>query len=245
MNTTLVKQALKPFRLFIDGKWEAAVSRRTIPVLNPATGEQLTTVPDAGPEDVDRAVKAARRAFEKGFWRKMNVSQRERIIWRIGELIEKNKEELGLLESLNNGKTYLEALRGDIPPTADIFYYYAGWTRKIYGETIPVDGKYLNYTLREPVGVVGMITPWNYPMLLAAWKVAPALATGCSMVIKPSELTPITTFKLAEYCLEAGVPEGVVNVVTGFGHTAGDSLARHMDVDKIAFTAAFARRARC
>src|SRR2546425_10367658 len=134
MNTTLVKQALKPFRLFIDGKWEAAVSSRTIPVLNPATGEQLTTVPDAGPEDVDRAVKAARRAFEKGFWRKMNVSQRERIIWRIGELIEKNKEELGLLESLNNGKTYLEALRGDIPPTADIFYYYAGWTRKIYGE---------------------------------------------------------------------------------------------------------------
>ena len=236
MNTTLVKQALKPFRLFIDGKWEAAVSRRTIPVLNPATGEQLTTVPDAGPEDVDRAVKAARRAFEKGFWRKMNVSQRERIIWRIGELIEKNKEELGLLESLNNGKTYLEALRGDIPPTADIFYYYAGWTRKIYGETIPVDGKYLNYTLREPVGVVGMITPWNYPMLLAAWKVAPALATGCSMVVKPSELTPITTFKLAEYCLEAGVPEGVVNVVTGFGHTAGDALARHMDVDKIAFT---------
>ena len=236
MNTTLVKQALKPFRLFIDGKWEAAVSRRTIPVLNPATGEQLTTVPDAGPEDVDRAVKAARRAFEKGFWRKMNVSQRERIIWRIGELIEKNKEELGLLESLNNGKTYLEALRGDIPPTADIFYYYAGWTRKIYGETIPVDGKYLNYTLREPVGVVGMITPWNYPMLLAAWKVAPALATGCAMVIKPSERTPITTFKLAEYCLEAGVPEGVVNVVTGFGHTAGDALARHMDVDKIAFT---------
>ena len=236
MNTTLVKQALKPFRLFIDGKWEAAVSRRTIPVLNPATGEQLTTVPDAGPEDVDRAVKAARRAFEKGFWRKMNVSQRERIIWRIGELIEKNKEELGMLESLNNGKTYLEALRGDIPPTADIFYYYAGWTRKIYGETIPVDGKYLNYTLREPVGVVGMITPWNYPMLLAAWKVAPALATGCSMVVKPSELTPITTFKLAEYCLEAGVPEGVVNVVTGFGHTAGDALARHMDVDKIAFT---------
>src|SRR5438128_1216146 len=236
MNTTLVKQALKPFRLFIDGKWEAAVSSRTIPVLNPATGEQLTTVPDAGPEDVDRAVKAARRAFEKGFWRKMNVSQREKIIWRIGELIEKNKEELGLLESLNNGKTYLEALRGDIPPTADIFYYYAGWTRKIYGETIPVDGKYLNYTLREPVGVVGMITPWNYPMLLAAWKVAPALATGCSMVIKPSELTPLTTYKLAEYCLEAGVPEGVINVVTGYGPEAGEALARHMDVDKIAFT---------
>src|SRR3989454_6500680 len=236
MNTTLVKQALKPFRLFIDGKWEAAVSRRTIPVLNQATGEQLTTVPDAGPEDGDRAVKAARRAFEKGSWRKMNVSQRERIIWRIGELIEKNKEELGLLESLNNGKTYLEALRGDIPPTADIFYYYAGWTRKIYGETIPVDGPFLNYTLREPVGVVGMITAWNYPMLLAAWKVAPALATGCTCVIKPSELTPLTTLRLAELCQEAGVPDGVVNVVTGYGPEAGEALGRHMEVDKIAFT---------
>jgi acyl-CoA reductase-like NAD-dependent aldehyde dehydrogenase len=166
----------------------------------------------------------------------MDVSQREKIIWRIGELIEKNQEELGMLESLNNGKTYREALRGDIPPTYDVFYYYAGWTRKIYGETIPVDGNYLNYTLREPVGVAGMITPWNYPMLLAAWKVAPALATGCSMVIKPSELTPLTTFRLAEYCLEAGVPPGVINVVTGYGATAGEAMARHMDIDKIAFT---------
>jgi aldehyde dehydrogenase (NAD+) len=236
MNATTVKQSLKPFKLFIDGKWEEPASNRTIPVMNPATGEQLTTVPDAGVEDVDRAVKAARRAFEQGAWRKMDASKRERIIWRIGELIEKNKEELGMLESLNNGKTYREALRGDIPPTWDIFYYYAGWTRKIYGETIPVDGNYLNYTLREPVGVVGIITPWNYPMLLAAWKVAPALATGCSMVIKPSELTPLTAFKLGEYCLDAGVPEGVVNVVTGYGTTAGEALARHMDVDKIAFT---------
>ncbi len=122
------------------------------------------------------------------------------------------------------------------PPAYDIFYYYAGWARKIYGETIPVDGNYLNYTLREPVGVVGMITPWNYPLLLAAWKVAPALATGCSMVVKPSEMTPITTFKLGEYCLEAGVPPGVVNVLSGYGNTAGEALARHMDVDKIAFT---------
>lgn len=236
MNATALKQSLKPLKLFIDGKWEDAVSGRGIPVMNPATGEQLTSVPDAGPEDVDRAVRAARRTFEKGVWRTMNASQREKIIWRIGELIEKNKEELGMLESLNNGKTYREALRGDIPPTSDIFHYYAGWTRKIYGETIPVDGNYLNYTLREPVGVVGMITAWNYPLLLAGWKVAPALATGCSMVIKPSEMTPLTTFKLAEYCLEAGVPEGVVNVVTGYGPTAGEALGRHMDVDKIAFT---------
>ncbi len=236
MDATAVKEKLKPGKLFINGKREEAKSGRTIQVMNPATGEPITTVPDAGPEDVDRAVRAARRSFEDRRWRGMKVSERERIIWRIGELIEKNREELGMLESLNNGKTYREALRGDIPPAYDIFYYYAGWTRKIYGETIPVDGNYLNYTLREPVGVVGMITAWNYPLLLAAWKVAPALAAGCSMVIKPSELTPLTTFKLAEYCLEAGVPEGVVNVVTGYGATAGEALARHMDVDKIAFT---------
>lgn len=229
-------KGILPGKLWIDGKTVDAVSGKTIPVMNPATGEQLTTVPDAGPEDVHRAVEAARRTFENRVWRGMNASGRERIIWRIGELIEKNREELGMLESLNNGKTYREALRGDIPPSWDIFYYYAGWVRKICGETIPVDGNYLNYTLREPVGVVGMITAWNYPMLLAAWKVAPALATGCSMVIKPSELTPLTTLKLAEYCLEAGVPDGVVNVVTGYGATAGDALARHPDVDKIAFT---------
>ena len=225
MEASEIKQRLKPFKLFINGRWEGALSGRTIPVTIPATGATLTSVPDAGPEDVDRAVKAARLSCETGAWRKMNVSEREKIIWRIGELIDKNKEELGMLESLNNGKTYREALRGDIPPTADIFYYCAGWTRKIYGKTIPVDGNYLNYTLREPVGVVGMITAWNYPLLLAAWKVAPALATGCSMVIKPSELTPLTTLKLAEYCLEAGVPEGVVNVVTGYGPPAGERQA--------------------
>ena len=161
-----VQQSLKPLTLFINGRWEDSTSDKSIPVTNPATGEQLTTVCDASAEDVDRAVQAARRAYDKGSWRKMNVSQRERIIWRIGELIEKNKEELGTLESLNNGKTFREALRGDIPPAYDIFYYYTGWTRKIYGETIPVDGEYLNYTLREPIGVVVMITAWNYPMLL-------------------------------------------------------------------------------
>jgi aldehyde dehydrogenase (NAD+) len=236
MDAAAIKQSLKPLKLFIDGKWQEPVTDRTIAVMNPATGETLTTVPDAGPEDVDRAVEAARRSFESGAWRRMDASKRERIIWRVGELIEKNKEELAALETLENGKTYREALRGDLPPTWDIFYYYAGWTRKIYGETIPVDRNFLNYTLREPVGVVGMITPWNYPMMLAGWKMAPALATGCSMVLKPSELTPLTTFKLAEYCLEAGVPEGVVNVVTGYGATAGEALGRHMDVDKIAFT---------
>src|ERR1017187_9132696 len=215
MDAARIKQDLKPYKLYIDGKWTGFASTVSIPVVNPATGEHLTTVPDANAEDVDRAVRAARRAFENGVWRNMDVSKRERIIWRIGELIEKNKEELGLLESMNNGKTFHEALRGYIPPTADIFYYCAGWARKICGETIPVDGNFLNYTLREPVGVVGMITPWNYPMLLAGWKVAP---------------------ELAEYCQEAGIPDGVENVVTGYGPTAGEALGRHMDVDKVAFT---------
>jgi aldehyde dehydrogenase (NAD+) len=236
MEVAEVLKRLKPGKLFVGGKYVEPASGKAIAVMNPATGEKIGDVPDASPADVDNAVRAARKSFESRAWRGLNVSERERIIWRIGELIEKSKEELALLESLNNGKTFREALRGDIPPAADVFRYYAGWARKIYGETIPVDGNYLNYTLREPVGVVGMITAWNYPMLLAAWKVAPALATGCSMVIKPSEMTPFTTFKLAEYCLEAGVPESVVNVITGLGPTAGDTLARHNDVDKIAFT---------
>jgi acyl-CoA reductase-like NAD-dependent aldehyde dehydrogenase len=236
MDATTARPNINPGKFLIDGKSEDAASGKTIAVMNPATGEQVTTVPDAAAEDVDRAVRAARRTFESRAWRGLSAAKREKIIWRIGELIEKNKEELGMLETLNNGKTYRESVRADVPASYDIFYYYAGWTRKIYGETIPVDGNFLNYTLREPVGVVGMVTAWNYPMMLAAWKVAPALATGCSMVIKPSEMTPLTTLKLAEYCLEAGVPEGVVNVVTGYGATAGDALARHMDVDKIAFT---------
>ena len=236
MDVTAAKAAIKPGQLFINGKYEDATSGKTIPVMNPATGEQVTTVPDAGDGDVDRAVQAARRTFDNRAWRGLSGSKREKIIWRVGELIEKNKEELAMLESLNNGKTFKEAVRADLPASYDIFYYYAGWTRKICGETIPVNGNFLNYTLREPVGVVGMITAWNYPLMLAAWKVAPALATGCSMVLKPSEMTPLTTLKLAEYCLEAGVPEGVVNVVTGYGPAAGGALARHMDVDKIAFT---------
>ncbi|HLY60117.1 MAG TPA: aldehyde dehydrogenase family protein [Terriglobia bacterium] len=236
MDVNAAKAAIKPGQLFIDGKYLDGTSGKTIPVMNPATGEQVTTVPDSGAEDVDRAVQAARRTFDNRAWRGLSGSKREKIIWRIGELIEKNKEELAILESLNNGKTYKEAVRADVPASYDIFYYYAGWTRKICGETIPVSGNFLNYTLREPVGVVGMITAWNYPMMLAAWKVAPALATGCSMVLKPSEMTPLTTLKLAEYCMEAGVPEGVVNVVTGYGPAAGGALAHHMDVDKIAFT---------
>ncbi len=236
MDASAVQQKLKPGRLFIGGKAVEGTSGKKIDVINPATGEVLTTVERGEAPDVDRAVTAARQAFERGPWPAMNASERSKILWRIGELIDKNREELGMLECLNTGKTLKGAQRGDMKPASDIFYYYAGWARNLHGEVIPVDGPFLNYTLREPVGVVGMITAWNYPMLLAAWKVAPALATGCVCVVKPSELTPLTTLRLAELCQEAGVPDGVVNVVTGYGPEAGEALARHMEVDKIAFT---------
>jgi len=236
MESSVVERSLGPGKLWIDGKPAGSVSGQTIEVMNPATGEMLASVPRGTAEDVDRAVRAARRAFESPAWRDMDPSARSKMLWRIGELIEKRLDDLAKLESLNAGKPLKSARNGDMKPAADIFYYYAGWVRALHSEVIPVDGPYLNYTLREPVGVVGMITAWNYPMLLAAWKVAPALATGCACVIKPSEMTPLTTLRLAEICQEAGVPDGVVNVVTGYGPEAGEALARHMDVDKIAFT---------
>ena len=236
MEATVQERAFTPGVNWIDGGFAEGASGRTIEVINPATGDVLTTVPRGDAQDVDRAVAAARRAFENQAWRDMKPSARSKVLWRIGELIEKNLDELARLESLNAGKTLKGAKNGDMRPAADIFYYYAGWVRAMHSEVIPVDGPFLNYTLREPVGVVGMITAWNYPMLLAAWKVAPALATGCTCVIKPSEMTPLTTLRLAEICKEAGVPDGVVNVVTGYGPEAGDALGRHMDVDKVAFT---------
>ncbi len=207
-----------------------------IDIVNPATGEVIAQTPDGQAVDIDRAVAAARAGFESGVWRNADPSRKERVLWRIAELIDKYEDELCLLESRENGKTVREAHGADIQPAADAFRYYAGWIRRPHGETIPVDGPYLNYTLREPVGVVGQIVPWNYPFLLASWKVAPALACGCSIVLKPSELTPLTALRLGEICLEAGLPPGVLNIVTGYGATAGDALARHMDVDKLSFT---------
>jgi aldehyde dehydrogenase (NAD+) len=232
----IVKPQLQPGKLFINGRWEDSVEGRTIDIINPATGELLTTVPDADACDVDRAVKAARESFEKKNWRGLDPSKKEKILWNIAEVLVKHRDELAMLESLENGKTVREAAGADVAPAVDAFRYYAGWVRKIYGETIPVDGPYLNYTLREPIGVVGAIVPWNYPLQLAVWKVAPALACGCSVVLKPSEMTPLTALKLAEYCLEAGLPEGVLNVVTGYGKTAGEAMGLHMDIDKISFT---------
>ncbi len=221
--------------LFIDGKKVPAAEGKTLEIINPADGSALAQVAAAGGEDIDRAVRAARRAFNDPAWRKMPASKRGQLLWSIADTLDKHTEELGWVESLNNGKTLREG-KGDVPPSSDIFRYYAGFVTKIHGETIPVDGDYLCYTLREPVGVCGLIVPWNYPLLMACWKVAPALAAGNTVVLKPSEYTPLTALLLGEICKEAGLPDGVVNVVPGYGDPAGEALARHPDVDKIAFT---------
>jgi acyl-CoA reductase-like NAD-dependent aldehyde dehydrogenase len=231
---------MPPRKLFINGCWEDSVCDRSVDVINPATGELVTTVPDADSCDVDRAVAAARASFEKKTWRGMDPSKRERILWNIGDLLAKHSGELSALITQENGKTLRESAGADVASAADCFRYYAGWVRKIYGETIPVDGPFLNYTLREPVGVVGAIVPWNFPLQIAAWKVAPALACGCSVVLKPSELTPLNALRFAEIAMEAGLPEGVLNVVTGYGATTGEALALHEDVDKISFTGSIA-----
>jgi acyl-CoA reductase-like NAD-dependent aldehyde dehydrogenase len=212
------------------------MSAISIEICSPATGELLGTVPDFDAGAVDRVVAAARASFEDKTWRGLDPSKRERILWNIGELLLKYRDELSRLISQETGKTLREAAGADVTPAADCFRYYAGWVRKQYGETIPVDGNFFNYTLREPVGVVGAIVPWNFPLQTAAWKVAPALACGCSVVLKPSELTPLSALRFGEICAEAGLPEGVLLVATGYGETTGEFLALHEDVDKISFT---------
>ena len=179
--------------------------------------------PDCDAAEVDRAVAIARASFENKTWRGLDPSKRERILWNIGDLLMQHRDELAKLISQETGKTLREAAGADVAPAADCFHYYAGWVRKLYGETIPVDGPYLNYTLREPVGVVGAIVPWNFPLQTAAWKVAPALACGCSVILKPSELTPLNALRFAEICREAGLPEGALTVVTGYGPTTGEA----------------------
>ena len=228
----------KDRKMLINGKWVEAASGKTFPTYNPATGEVLARIAEGDSEDVNRAVKAARAAFEGGPWRKMSSSERGRAIWRIGDLIEKNLDELAELEMLDNGKPLKIARIADVPLAADLFRYMAGWATKIEGNTIPISapGKYLAYTLREPVGVVGQIIPWNFPLLMAAWKLGPALAAGCTVVLKPAEQTPLSALRLGELIQEAGIPDGVVNIVPGYGETAGAALAAHPDVDKIAFT---------
>ena len=227
---------IKPGRLFIDGQWVESISGATFTTVNPATEAPLTQVSEARAEDVDRAVKAARKAFTGGPWPAMSPGDRGRLLWKIGDLLESRLDEVARLETLDSGKTITEASRVDVPMAADCFRYFAGFATKIEGETIPARGPFFNYTLREPLGVVGQIIPWNFPILLAAWKVAPALAAGNTVVLKPAEQTPLSALLLAEIAREAGLPPGVLNVVPGFGPTAGAALVDHPDVSKIAFT---------
>jgi len=224
--------------LLIDGKLVPAASGKTFPVINPATGTVICSVPEGDKEDVDRAVAAARRAFDDGRWSSVSPSARGQLLWKLADLIEKNLEELAELESIDNGKPYAVARVADLPLAVDMFRYMAGWSTKISGTTLPwsLPGQFLSYTVREPIGVVGQIIPWNFPLLMAAWKLAPALAAGCTVVLKAAEQTPLTALRLGELVLEAGFPAGVVNILTGFGETAGAALAAHPDVDKIAFT---------
>jgi phenylacetaldehyde dehydrogenase len=232
----------KPRKMLINSKWVDAVSGKTFPTYDPSTGEVLAQVAEGDRADIDLAVKAARKAFDTGPWRKMTPSERGRLIWKLGDLIDQHLEEFAFLESLDNGKPLTVARAADVPLAAELFRYMAGWATKLEGNTIPLSvpytpgAKYLSYTLREPVGVVGQIIPWNFPLLMAAWKLGPALATGCTIVLKPAEQTPLSALRLGELIVEAGFPEGVVNIVPGYGETAGAALAAHNDVDKIAFT---------
>src|SRR5271170_1162513 len=230
----------KTRKMLINGKWVDAASGKTFKTYNPATGEVLSNVAEGDKEDINRAVQAARAAFETGPWSKISPSERGQMIWRLGDLLQKHLEEFAQLESLDNGKPLKVARAADVPLAIDHFRYYAGWSTKIEGNTIPMSfarqGSYHAYTAREPVGVVGQIIPWNFPLMMAAWKLGPALATGCCVVLKPAEQTPLSALLLGELIQEAGIPDGVVNIVPGYGETAGAALAAHPHVDKVAFT---------
>ena len=231
-----------PRKMLIGGERVEAACGETFPVYNPASAEVLAEVAEGREEDIDRAVRAARKAFEEGPWPNMTPSERGRVIWRVGDLIEGRLEEFAQLETLDNGKPIAVARVADVPLAADLFRYMAGWATKLEGRTIPISvpyapgTQYHAYSRREPIGVVGQIIPWNFPLLMAAWKLGPALATGCTVVLKPAEQTPLSSLLLGEVLLEAGIPEGVVNVVPGYGETAGAALAAHPGVDKVAFT---------
>jgi len=231
-----------PKKLLINGRWVAAASGKTFEVKDPATGATVAHVAEGDRADIDAAVQAARNAFESGPWPSMTPSERGKLVWRIGELIAKYTDDFAELESLDNGKPMAVAKVADVPLAADIFQYMAGWTTKIEGKTIPLSvlytpgAQYHSYTRPEPIGVVGQIIPWNFPLLMAAWKLAPALATGCTVVLKVAEETPLSALRLGEVLQEAGLPNGVVNIITGFGETAGAALAAHPGVDKVAFT---------
>lgn len=236
MTATIEKTETK--KMFINGKFCDAVSGKTFDTVNPSTEEVICQVAAGDKADVDLAVKAARKAFETGAWPKMAPQERAALIWKLSDLIEKNSEELARLETLDNGKP-LKSSKGDVAGCVDYFRYFAGWATKIEGSTISISGsdfEHHAFTMPEPVGVVGQIVPWNYPLAMATWKIAPALACGCTCVLKPAEQTPLTAIRLAELIQEAGFPDGVVNIVTGLGETAGAAIASHPDIDKVAFT---------
>jgi phenylacetaldehyde dehydrogenase len=239
LNSKTAEFFSRQHRMLIDGRFVLAASGKTFPVYNPATGEVVARVPEAETEDVDRAVIAARRAFDEGPWtRKMSNSERGQMLWKLADLLQENLEEFAEIESLDNGKPLSVARVADVPLAVDMFRYMAGWATKISGSTLSFStpGAFHSYTLREPIGVVGQIIPWNFPLLMAAWKLAPALAAGCTVVLKVAEQTPMSGLRLAELFDQAGFPPGVVNILTGFGEGAGAPLAAHPLVDKVAFT---------
>ena len=231
MSTATVMQK----QLFINNEWRPSASGKTLDVINPATEEVIATVPSADRSDVDAAVAAARGALDRS-WGRISARDRGKLLWKLGEKLLERADEIAALETLHNGKPIFESRNIEIPASAECFQYYAGWADKIHGETIPVRGNYLSYTLREPVGVVAAIVPWNFPLLLTAWKVAPALACGNTVIIKPASQTPLTALALAEVAQQAGIPPGVINVVTGPGAAVGQMLVEHPGIDKIAFT---------
>ena len=235
-NSAALDFLKKPKRLLIGGKWVAPKSGKTFETVNPSNEEVLALIAEGDKADVDEAVKAARKAFDDGRWPSMGPHERARLMFKIAELIDAHADELAELETLDNGKPLTFSRGFDIPASAETFRYYGGWVTKIYGETNPSDPAFFNYTLREPVGVCGQIIPWNFPLLMAAWKLGPALACGNTVILKPAEQTPLTALRLGELIMEAGLPEGVLNIITGFGPGAGSSIAEHPEIDKVAFT---------
>jgi aldehyde dehydrogenase (NAD+) len=236
VTETVQQPKIRHTDCFIGGKWLPAASGKTFATMNPATEEPLAEIAEGDKADIDLAVDAARRAFESGPWATMDARDRGKLMYRLADLIEDEIDELAALESLDNGKPVTDARTADIPLVIDCLRYYAGFADKIHGSTIPVRGNYFTYTRKEPVGVVGQIIPWNFPMLMTAWKWGPALASGCTIVMKPAEQTPLTCLRMAQLAQDAGIPDGVINVVPGFGPTAGGSIVKHPGVDKVAFT---------
>ncbi|WCJ38404.1 aldehyde dehydrogenase 2B7 [Euphorbia peplus] len=223
-------------KLLINGQFVDAASGRTFPTLDPRTGEVIAHVAEGDSEDIDRAVSAARKAFDEGPWPKMSAYERSRIMLRFADLVEKHNDDIAALETWDNGKPYEQAAKVEVPMFVRLMRYYAGWADKIHGLTVPADGPYHVQTLHEPIGVAGQIIPWNFPLLMYAWKVGPALACGNTIVMKTAEQTPLSALYVSKLFHEAGLPDGVLNVVSGFGPTAGAALASHMEVDKLAFT---------